>query len=114
IASADILERTIDHEVRMDEAAFRQLYEETSRPLFAYLIRISGQRDLAEDLLQETYCRLLAAKLPTMDAVSRRSYLFRIATNLLHDYWRRHKEHSLPDTPEVPSRTSHPDLQIEM
>jgi RNA polymerase sigma-70 factor, ECF subfamily len=102
-------------ELSMDEAAFRAFYEETSRPLFAYLLRVSGERALAEDLLQESYCRLLSAKLSPMEKASRRSYLFRIATNLLHDRWRRHKEYSLPDpVPEVASSTPHPDLRIEV
>jgi RNA polymerase sigma-70 factor (ECF subfamily) len=39
-------------------------------------------------LLQESYCRFLAARLPEMAAAESRSYLFRIATNLLHDRWR--------------------------
>jgi RNA polymerase sigma-70 factor, ECF subfamily len=102
-------------EPTMDEAAFRAFYEETSRPLFGYLLRVSGERALAEDLLQESYCRLLTAKLSPMDEAGRRSYLFRIATNLLHDRWRRHKEDPLPDhVPEVASAAPHPDLRIEM
>ena len=99
----------------MDEAAFRAFYEETSRPLFAYLLRVSAERTLAEDLLQESYCRLLSAKLSPMDEAGRRSYFFRIATNLLRDRWRRHKEYSLPDPiPEVASSTPHPDVRIEV
>ena len=50
-----------------------------------------------------------------MDKSRRRSYLFRIATNLLRDRWRRHKEDSLPDpAPEVASPAPHPDLRIQM
>jgi RNA polymerase sigma-70 factor, ECF subfamily len=67
---------------------FRVFYTRTSRPLWAYLLRVSGRRDVADDLLQESYCRFLAARLPEMDAGESRSYLFRIATNLLHDRWR--------------------------
>src|ERR1700674_3102349 len=102
-------------ELRMDEAAFRAFYEETSCPLFAYLLRVSGERALAEDLLQEPYCRLLAAKLSPMDEAGRRSYLFRIAHNLLHEHWRRRKEDCMPDpVPEVASSAPHLDLKIEV
>jgi RNA polymerase sigma-70 factor (ECF subfamily) len=102
-------------EPRMDEAAFRAFYEETSRPLFAYLLRVSGERALAEDLFQESYCRILSAKLSPMEEAGRRSYLFRIATNLMRDRWRRHKEHLLPDpVPEVASSTPHPDVSIDV
>ena len=108
-------EHTAESEFRMDEAAFRALYEETARPLFAYLLRVSGNRELAEDLLQEAYCRLLTANLPSMEDHSKRSYLFRIATNLLRDYWRRHKEYPLPENLlENISSAPHPDLKIEM
>ena len=72
-----------------DREAFRGFYDWTSRPLWAYLLRVAGRRDVADDLLQESYCRFLSATLPEMDAAESRSYLFRIATNLLRDRWRR-------------------------
>src|SRR5689334_14792936 len=84
--------------------AFHIFYERTSRPLWAYLLRVSGRRDVADDLLQESYCRFLAAELPEMDAGESRSYLYKIATNLLHDRWRRREA---PET--VPAAQSHED-----
>ena len=73
----------------VNREAFSIFYGRTNRPLWAYLLRVSGRRDVADDLLQESYCRFLTAKLPEMDAAESRSYLFRIATNLLHDHWHR-------------------------
>src|ERR1700756_3630391 len=73
----------------VNQDAFRVFYSRTKGSLWAYLLRISRRPDVADDLLQESYCRLLAANLPEMDAAESRSYLFRIATNLLHDRWRR-------------------------
>src|SRR5207302_2305295 len=73
----------------LNREAFRVFYGRTNRSLWAYLLRVSGRRDVADDLLQESYCRFLTAKLPEMDAAESRSYLFRIATNLLHDHWHR-------------------------
>jgi RNA polymerase sigma-70 factor, ECF subfamily len=75
----------------VNQDAFRVFYSRTNRSLWAYLLRISRRPDVADDLLQESYCRFLAASLPEMDAAECRSYLFKIATNLLHDRW-RHKE----------------------
>jgi RNA polymerase sigma-70 factor, ECF subfamily len=69
--------------------AFGVFYSRTSRPLWTYLVRICGHCDVADDLLQESYCRFLAAAVPEMDAAESRSYLFKIATNLLRDRWRR-------------------------
>jgi RNA polymerase sigma-70 factor, ECF subfamily len=98
-----------------DEAAFARFYAETSRPLFGFLLRVTGERSLAEDLLQEAYCRLLSADRPPMDPPQSRSYLFRIATNLLNDRWRRPREDSLPDhLPERAASAPHPDLRLEV
>ena len=43
----------------MDEDAFRAFYDRTSGALWGYLSRISGDRQVADDLLQESYYRLL-------------------------------------------------------
>jgi RNA polymerase sigma-70 factor, ECF subfamily len=86
------LGETREEPLTMNENAFHALYERTARPLFNYLMRVSGRRDIAEDVLQESYCRLLSATLPDMDEAQTRSYLFKIATNFLRDRWRRSEE----------------------
>jgi RNA polymerase sigma-70 factor (ECF subfamily) len=73
----------------MDEDAFRALYDRTSRALWAYLSRITGSPDLADDLLQETYYRFLRARVAYESDAHRRNSLFRIATNLARDGHRR-------------------------
>jgi RNA polymerase sigma-70 factor, ECF subfamily len=78
-------------ETGMDEEAFRAFYDRTARPLWAYLLRTLGRGDLAEDLLQESYCRFLSAQPADMNEAESKSYLFRIATNLMNDRWRRRK-----------------------
>ena len=69
----------------VDEADFRALYDATSPPLRAYLLHVCRRPDVADDLLQETYCRYLMRRRPVMDESQTRSWLFRIATNLIHD-----------------------------
>ena len=76
----------------MDEQQFQLLYEATARPIHAYLIGITGQRDVADDVLQETYCRFLSRHRAGMPPGESRPYLFRIATNLLRDRWRTRHE----------------------
>ena len=73
----------------MDEDTFRAFYDRTARPVWAYLARITGDRALADDLLQDTYYRFLRTDRAFETDSHRRNYLFRIATNLAHDRHRR-------------------------
>lgn len=79
----------LDAALEMDEDAFRLLYERTSRPLWAYLSRVSGSRQHADDLLQETYYRFIRSSRRFESDEHQRRYLFRIATNLVLDDRRR-------------------------
>jgi RNA polymerase sigma-70 factor (ECF subfamily) len=84
----------------MDEHEFRSLYDATARSIFAYLVGVTGRRDVADDVLQETYCRFLVRQPPSMNDEETRRYLFRIATNLLRDRWRRRDDEPWQDVPE--------------
>lgn len=73
----------------MDEEAFRGFYERNARGLWAYLARVTGDREQADDLLQETFYRFLRADATHESDTHRRNSLYRIATNLAHDARRR-------------------------
>jgi RNA polymerase sigma-70 factor (ECF subfamily) len=79
----------------MDEEAFRGFYDRNARGLWAYLSRVTGDRQLADDLLQEAFYRFLraASNSPGEDRFDsdahRRNSLYRIATNLAVDARRR-------------------------
>ena len=75
--------------LQMDEDTFRAFYDRTARQVWAYLARITGDRSLADDLLQESFYRFLRAERRFESESHRRNYLFRIATNLAHDRHRR-------------------------
>jgi RNA polymerase sigma-70 factor, ECF subfamily len=85
LGAFDEAERTF----QMTEDAFRAFYEQTSRPVWLYLARLTGDRRLADDLLQETYYRFLRVRSSFESDEHRRHYLFRIATNLAVDHRRR-------------------------
>jgi RNA polymerase sigma-70 factor (ECF subfamily) len=73
----------------LDEEAFRAFYERTSRGVWRYLVRVTGDRELADDLLQEAYYRFLRARATHDTEDHRRNSLYRIATNLARDAHRR-------------------------
>ena len=87
-------------ELFMDDEIFGGFYRRTARPLWAYLARVSGNAALADDLAQESYLRLLSATFTADGEEACRRYLFRIATNLLRDHWRRPAASSLEDLPD--------------
>jgi RNA polymerase sigma-70 factor (ECF subfamily) len=91
-------------ELPMDNDAFAGFYSRSARPLWAYLARVSADPALADDLMQESFVRFLCAAHPASLAVegevAARRYLFRIATNLLRDHWRRPHSTSIEELPE--------------
>jgi RNA polymerase sigma-70 factor (ECF subfamily) len=89
-----------DLSLPMDNDAFAGFYERSARSLWAYLARVSGDRTLADDLMQESYVRFLCAARPNDGEVAGRRYLFRIASNLLKDHWRRPGATSIDEIPE--------------
>ncbi len=82
-----------DDALQMDQDAFRALYDRTARPLWVYLFRRTGNTELADDLLQETYYRFLRIRVVYESDSHRKNYLFRIASNLVNDLHRRKYEH---------------------
>ncbi len=84
----------------MQNDAFAAFYERSARPLWAYLARVSGDAALADDLLQESYIRFLCADVSLDGEVAERRYLFRIATNLMKDHWRKPRVTSMEEIPE--------------
>lgn len=87
--AVDLRALGLDAALDMDEDTFRLFYERTSRPLWAYLSRVSGSRQHADDLLQETYYRFIRSRRRFESDEHQRRYLFRIATNLVVDGRRR-------------------------
>ncbi len=73
----------------LDEAAFQAFYSETAPKLWAYIRRASGNAALADDILQDTFHRILQADLPALEKHQMKSYLYQTASSLLTDHWRR-------------------------
>lgn len=101
LSGCGLSEREATAQLPMNEESFAVFYNNTARPLWAYLSRTSGNPTLADDLVQESYLRFLCANAPWEEGETAcRRYLFRIGTNLLRDHWRRPKNGSLEDVSE--------------
>ena len=95
----------------MDERAFLALYAQTAGQLRAYAARVLGDVTHADDIVQETYLRLLRTPLATDDVHQLRAFLFRVASNLMVDYWRRQRrERALPEELAAGASTVDPDV----
>ncbi|MEI6668236.1 MAG: sigma-70 family RNA polymerase sigma factor [Acidobacteriota bacterium] len=93
----------------LSEPEFQNLYRLHGRALWGYLYKVTGNAADADDLLQDSFCRLLATKFATRDDGQLRAYLFRIASNAAVDQWRRKSRadrHAAASPPEAPADAS--------
>jgi RNA polymerase sigma-70 factor (ECF subfamily) len=76
---------------RQEEDAFTFVYERHKTQIYNYLLRLSGSRELADDLTHDTFLSAYES-LPKLRADSNISpWLYRIASNRFRDYLRRKK-----------------------
>ncbi len=71
------------------ERAFREFYESTHGPLRSYVSRVIGDKSGTDDIVQESYVRFLVWAKETYSPPQLRAFLFRIASNLIHDHGRQ-------------------------
>lgn len=71
-----------------DAAAFDIVYEEYRSKLFSFLARLSRSRDVAEDLAEETWLRLVASGGRLQPDTRLGPWLFAVARNLYYSYGR--------------------------
>jgi RNA polymerase sigma-70 factor (ECF subfamily) len=90
----DVLERAR----RRDPAALAELVRRYSTRVFGLVYRLTGSRDVADDLLQETFLRLVRTIEAYEDAGRFESWLFRIAANLARDRARSTRRRGIPLT----------------
>src|SRR4051794_2258178 len=80
----------------MSSADFERLYEQHAANLYAFLSYRAGDSGLAEDLLADTFERVLRARRRfDRRRASEKTWLYAIALNVLRDRMRRVKAESL-------------------
>jgi RNA polymerase sigma-70 factor (ECF subfamily) len=95
-----VLEQPTDAELMAqvrdgDRDAFADLVDRHKDAVVSYLTRLTGHRDRAEDLAQETFLRLFRSAREYTEQGYLRAYLYRIATNLVRSEERRERRHRL-------------------
>jgi RNA polymerase sigma-70 factor, ECF subfamily len=91
-----------------DEESFARFHDRTARALWAYVYRVTANGADADDIVQDAFCRLIAADVSSLDDEGRRKYVFRIATNIMTDRWRR-SAHQRSWMAHLPSFAGHVD-----
>ena len=76
-----------------DASAFEVLYGRHRGPLFRFLLAQLRDRPLAEELYQDVWQRVIAARATWRPEAAFATWLYRIAHNRLNDHWRaqRHR-----------------------
>ena len=95
------------------EAAYRELVRRYERPVFALVFRMVRDRELAEDLSQETFVKALNAIESYRPEFKFSSWIFKIANNAAIDHLRRRELDTLSldgsphaETPEAVQATA--------
>ena len=71
-----------------DSAAFDELFQKYRARLYSFLVRLSKRREIAEDLLQETWMRVATRISSLQDDSKLAPWLFAVARNLYGSYQR--------------------------
>ena len=79
-----------------DESAFNALYERHAPAVSAFLCRMVGRPDVAEDLMQTTFTSLVRSRGRYQMGANLRSWVFTIAANAARDSMRRDRIRTSP------------------
>ena len=108
-----------------DARAFEILYSRHKGPLYRYLQRLCRQQEIANDLFQEVWGKVIANRDRYEPRARFNTFLFRVAHNCAVDYFRRagrrqdgrmddvgELEDSLPDHPGIEPDTQVSEMQL--
>ena len=83
----DLVKRTL----RGDRKAFEMIVRKYQQPLLAYVGRMVGQREMALDFTQDVFVKAYASLRSYKPRYKFSTWLFKIASNLVIDHWRKKK-----------------------
>lgn len=90
------------------------LFEEAFPPLHRYCVRLTGDSDVAQDVAQEAFVRLVRDQVQGPPAALR-GWLFRVAGNLIRDRYRvtENRRRLLEEHPVAPEGPADPERELE-
>jgi len=94
-----------------DSRAFELLVKKYQQPIFNYFSRLLQERELSLDFSQEVFLRAYAALHTYKEKYQFSTWLFRIASNLLIDHWRK-KKLPLASIDSEPEDEDRPRIQL--
>ena len=98
---------------RGDAGSFETLYRKYKDPLYRFFLRQCGNQALAEELYQDVWVRVIDARARYEATAKFSTWLYRIAHNILTDYYRKPVEEELPEPDAIPpSRVDDPETVI--
>jgi RNA polymerase sigma-70 factor (ECF subfamily) len=83
------LDAAMDRYARGDDEAFDEVFRQGSPRVLGFLLRVCGDRTLAEDLTQEAFSRIHRARGRFIAGSAALPWMFAIARHALLDNWRR-------------------------
>lgn len=96
-----------------DEQAGEQLIRKYYAAIYQYCFLHLCDRNLAEDMAQETFTRFFEALQTYTDYGKLKNYLYRIAGNIIKNYYKKKKELPMDEMSEIPGSDMR-DAEIRM
>lgn len=81
----------LDEVTEKDKESFEYFYQTLATPIYRFLYLKTGKKEVAEDLMQDTFVKLYKAQKEGSVLTTSKSYIYTIAKNTLTDYYRKKK-----------------------
>ena len=95
-----------------DKQAFEMILNTHQQPLFNYIGRMVGNRELALDFTQEVFIKAYSSLSTYQPQFKFRTWLFKIASNYVIDYWRKKKISAFSIDQTGPKEDDRPTFEI--